>query len=381
MWNIFRSKPKSEIQAFVEGALKLSGKRAAEVAEATEIASGMLGGLIPPLALAKHAEKLAAGPMPYKNADLGVATALFFFREDIYHEVLRGPQLGARMMLLEYLQSKRVNPMLAKVFENSLYERFAPDKAEEYDGCYLARWPALIEIFDECLAAIDSEESVGELIAGEGIAKIVNDEFVDAVQKLKTTSAPIALQYFAQRAMETLVETSKSCPEDQAYDHALKGTVYIVLGLCLGVAPAVELASGVPTTTGAAAMLGLMSEMEWDPDGLEEFEEIAGAIIAEMHERLAPLAVATPVPGNSDMKKVQSELQTAFGTIGINFMQLHPTVHRAVLLEAMKMGGAAVALESFKQIMESAKTMQSKGLDPVEFIVQAHAAKLQIYEG
>jgi hypothetical protein len=381
MWNIFRSKPKSEMQVFVEGALKLSGKRAVEVADATEIAAGMMGGLFPPLALAKHAEKLAAGPMSYKNADLGVATALFFFREEKYHDILQGTQLRARMTLLELVKAGRVNPLLASAFENSLYERYAPAKKSEYAACHLLRWPELITIFEECLGDVHSEKEFSDLLSDEGIDQMIIDEFNRAVAMLKTTPVALVLQHFVKRALGTLIETSKTCPEDLAYNQAVKETTFITLCLCLGVAPAVHLAAGVPTVASAGAMIAMMNEAEWDRPASVEYRVAGMELIWALHEKLAPLASAVEMPGNSSMKNMQAQLQTAFGTIGIDFMGLHPAVHRAVLLEAMNMGGAATALNSFKQILEASTHIQSSGLDPVAFIVKAHETKLKLYEG
>jgi hypothetical protein len=55
-----------------------------------------------------------------------VAAALNFFRQPSRIQQLQEAQLAARMQLVEWLQQKKVNPILAESFENSLHKLYKP---------------------------------------------------------------------------------------------------------------------------------------------------------------------------------------------------------------------------------------------------------------
>jgi hypothetical protein len=66
--------------------------------------------------------------MPYSTHDLAAATALNVFRNAgrLRREQLGQIQIFSRLAVVDWVKEKKVNPMLAKAFEDTLYEMFKP---------------------------------------------------------------------------------------------------------------------------------------------------------------------------------------------------------------------------------------------------------------
>lgn len=99
--------------------------RASDLEKAIAMASDeLLGNCMPRSDISKVAANLRNGPTPYSTEDLALATALYFFRRPELRDRLAAKQLQARLCLLKWIPDGRVNPVLARVFEESLYEAF-----------------------------------------------------------------------------------------------------------------------------------------------------------------------------------------------------------------------------------------------------------------
>lgn len=74
------------------------------------------------------ARRLHNGPFPYSTHDLGVATALAVFKNNIglQSENVIERQMFARMTVLQWAHQGKVAPLLARTFEDELYEKFKP---------------------------------------------------------------------------------------------------------------------------------------------------------------------------------------------------------------------------------------------------------------
>jgi hypothetical protein len=104
-------------------------KKTANLHEAIQLAHGSLLGAIVDIAeVTKIGTQLYNGPMPYSTHDLAVATALNMFRsaDTARHEQLCQIQMFSRMAVLDWLKEKKVNPLIVKSFEDTLYEMFKP---------------------------------------------------------------------------------------------------------------------------------------------------------------------------------------------------------------------------------------------------------------
>jgi hypothetical protein len=74
----------------------------------------------------KIATQLYNGKMPYSTHDLAAATALNVFRnaDGPRREQLGQIQIFSRLTVVDWVKEKKVNPMLAKAFEDTLYKTF-----------------------------------------------------------------------------------------------------------------------------------------------------------------------------------------------------------------------------------------------------------------
>ncbi len=70
------------------------------------------------------AEQLASGPIPYSTHDLALSVAVNFFRRPELKEQLRSAQIGARVKMLQWVIAGSAAKMLAKNFEDTLYELY-----------------------------------------------------------------------------------------------------------------------------------------------------------------------------------------------------------------------------------------------------------------
>ena len=66
--------------------------------------------------------------VPYSTHNLAVATALNLFRSAniARHQELESIQISSRMTVLDWVKEKKLSPLLAKAFEDTLYKIFKP---------------------------------------------------------------------------------------------------------------------------------------------------------------------------------------------------------------------------------------------------------------
>jgi hypothetical protein len=98
----------------------------AKLSEAVELASELLMGEVSEREIVTVATQLSSGPIPYSTHDLALSVALNFFKDPARIPSLGTAQLMARMSMLEWLQEKKVAPMLVKSFEDTLYKLYKP---------------------------------------------------------------------------------------------------------------------------------------------------------------------------------------------------------------------------------------------------------------
>ena len=72
------------------------------------------------------ATQLYNGPMPYSTHELAMATALNLFKNAVgaRQEKLMQVQISARMIGVDWVKNNKVVPLLAKTFEDTLYEKY-----------------------------------------------------------------------------------------------------------------------------------------------------------------------------------------------------------------------------------------------------------------
>ncbi len=98
----------------------------AKLSEAVELASELLMGVVSEREIVTVATELNSGPIPYSTHDLALSVALNFFKDPARIPSLSTAQLMARMAMLEWLQERKVAPMLVQSFENTLYKLYKP---------------------------------------------------------------------------------------------------------------------------------------------------------------------------------------------------------------------------------------------------------------
>ena len=86
--------------------------------------SQLLGEVVSKEEVMKIAKGLHDGPMKYEYHDLAFAVALYFYRNKDYIDLLENQQLITRAILLESLQSEKLNPLIAGVLEDYLYKLY-----------------------------------------------------------------------------------------------------------------------------------------------------------------------------------------------------------------------------------------------------------------
>jgi hypothetical protein len=131
MFNLFRSKPKAEtlMDQFIHAMFGPNPpKKSADPSAAADLAGGLLGGIVPSDQLARLANDLYAGPIPYSTHDLAVSVALRLFKDvpPEHREKLFDAQLAARLTVLEWAKAGKVVRPLLQAFEETLYKLYAP---------------------------------------------------------------------------------------------------------------------------------------------------------------------------------------------------------------------------------------------------------------
>jgi hypothetical protein len=92
----------------------------ANLSEAVNLARDLVTGIVEERDLEAIGTKLNDGPIPYSTHDLALSIALNFFKNPEYTAKLKTAQLTTRMTMQDWLDQKKVVPMLVESFESSL---------------------------------------------------------------------------------------------------------------------------------------------------------------------------------------------------------------------------------------------------------------------
>jgi len=127
LFDLFSGKKKQETA--MDGLIKaLYGNsppsKRANLSEAIDLTSELLMGEVSEREIATIATQLNSGPIPYSTQDLALSVALNFFKNPELIPKLGSAQLMARMTMIEWLQEKKVAPLLVQSFENTLYKLY-----------------------------------------------------------------------------------------------------------------------------------------------------------------------------------------------------------------------------------------------------------------
>lgn len=98
----------------------------ANLSEAVGLANDLLMGEVTEREIVTLATQLNSGPIPYSTHDLALSVALSFFKDPARISRLRTAQLMARMSMIEWLQEKKVAPLLVQSVEDTLYKLYKP---------------------------------------------------------------------------------------------------------------------------------------------------------------------------------------------------------------------------------------------------------------
>ena len=98
----------------------------AKLSEAVNIANELLMGEVTEREIVTIATQLNSSPIPYSTHDLALSVALNFFKDPIRIPRLGTAQLMTRMAMIEWLQDKKVAPLLVKSVEDALYKLYKP---------------------------------------------------------------------------------------------------------------------------------------------------------------------------------------------------------------------------------------------------------------
>jgi len=98
----------------------------AKLSEAVDLANELLMGEVTEREIVTLATQLNSGPIPYSTHDLALSVALNFFKDPARISKLGTAQLMARMSMIEWLQEKKVAPLLVQSVEDTLYKLYKP---------------------------------------------------------------------------------------------------------------------------------------------------------------------------------------------------------------------------------------------------------------
>ncbi len=126
MFRFLRRKPRTMHDALVE---TLYGKGVAtnrsDLEKAIDLAHrDLLNELVDRDAVASLASDIRDGSIPYSTEDLAISTALKFFRQPELMYDLRTVQIQARLTVLQWFEAGNVNVMLARAFDQVLYNDY-----------------------------------------------------------------------------------------------------------------------------------------------------------------------------------------------------------------------------------------------------------------
>ena len=128
MFDLFGGKKKEEsaMDLFIKAMYGDTPPKRANLSEAVDLANELLMGEVSEREIVTVATRLNSGPIPYSTHDLALSVALSFFKDPARIPSLGTAQLMARMTMIEWLQSKKVAPLLVKSVEDTLYKLYKP---------------------------------------------------------------------------------------------------------------------------------------------------------------------------------------------------------------------------------------------------------------
>jgi hypothetical protein len=100
-------------------------RKTAQLSKAVESAyKELLMEQVPFQKVQKIGKELMASAIPYSTEDLAISISLTFFSSPEFTTKLEEAQMMARLKLMEWISSGKVNHHLAKTFEEKLYQQF-----------------------------------------------------------------------------------------------------------------------------------------------------------------------------------------------------------------------------------------------------------------
>lgn len=122
-----KKKPETAMDVFIKAMYgDPPPPKRAKLSEAVDLANDLLMGEVAEREIASLAAQLNSGPIPYSTHDLALSVALNFFKDPARISRLGTAQLMARMSMMEWLQEKKVAPLLVQSVEDTLYKLYKP---------------------------------------------------------------------------------------------------------------------------------------------------------------------------------------------------------------------------------------------------------------
>jgi len=122
-----KKKPETAMDVFIKAMYgDPPPPKRAKLSEAVVLANDLLMGEVTEGEIMTLATQLNSGPIPYSTHDLALSVALNFFKDPDRISNLVTAQLMARMSMIEWLQEKKVAPLLVKSVEDTLYKLYKP---------------------------------------------------------------------------------------------------------------------------------------------------------------------------------------------------------------------------------------------------------------
>ncbi|MFM6990145.1 MAG: hypothetical protein ACKOWD_02430 [Rhodoferax sp.] len=122
-----KKKPETAMDVFIKAMYgDPPPPKRAKLSEAVDLANDLLMGEVAEREIVTLATQLNSGPIPYSTHDLALSVALNFFKDPSRISKLGTAQLMARMSMIEWLQEKKVAPLLVQSVEDTLYKLYKP---------------------------------------------------------------------------------------------------------------------------------------------------------------------------------------------------------------------------------------------------------------
>jgi hypothetical protein len=120
-----KKKPETPMDVFIKAMYgDPPPPKRAKLSEAVVLANDLLMGEVTEGEIMTLATQLNSGPIPYSTHDLALSVALNFFKDPARISRLGSAQLMARMSMIEWLQEKKVAPLLVQSVEDTLYKLY-----------------------------------------------------------------------------------------------------------------------------------------------------------------------------------------------------------------------------------------------------------------